>query len=165
MCKAVTKETRRKYHEQLNMISYVILYWERNTMKLTESRSATLEGQSCWQQAKYAMRYSDLFRVLWLEPLTSRSGFSSSERDRERETDVNIIHLPPPPPKRKSTTKKAMVLDQPKRLIVLFNSTPPTDVAPNSNKPHLPGRACAKLSAAFRLTRARRRSSFALLDE
>lgn len=78
-------------------------------MKLTESRSPTLEGQSCWQQAKHAMRYSDLFRASRLEPLTSRSCFSSSERDTER--DVNIIHLPPPPTKRKSTTKKAMVID------------------------------------------------------
>ena len=57
-------------------------------MKLTESRSPTLEGQTCLQQAKHAMRYSDLFRTSRLQPLTSRSGFSSSERERERERET-----------------------------------------------------------------------------
>ena len=39
-------------------------------MKLNDSRSPTLEGQSFWQQAKHAMLYSDLFQTSRLHSLT-----------------------------------------------------------------------------------------------
>ena len=52
-------------------------------MKLNDSRSPTLEGQSFWQQAKHAMLYSDLFQTSRLHSLTFCSGFSSSETQGE----------------------------------------------------------------------------------